>query len=490
MRKGVLMTCAALVVATTTHAYAQITTSSVPFTTANRGAATIETIGGTDPVVLGYARVEPVASTTPTAVALIDYRQNDVLVSEAGIPGVLPILSGRTYAEIGTVINTGLAFVNPGETAVDVSFYFTTQAGRDVSQGTFRLNARAQIARFLNEAPFNMTPFTGSFTFTATAPVAVTAVRTLVNERSEFLLTPEVVAALPSAISAGTLVVAHFADGGGWKTEMMVVNPSDTAISGTLSFFNEGSPTQEAMPLASFNYALDAHTATSFATSATATSARVGSVRIIPTGGTTPPSAFAVVSLKSGGVTVSQATIPAQTPANTFRTHIEMRPRTTVTEQGVTTVTGPIQSAVAIANNSATSATITFELTTMDGTNTNQMTTVDIAPFGHVSKFVADIFPGIVQPFQGVLRITSFNTIAVASLRTRNNARDTFLFATIAVSNEAAPSTNNELIFPQIADRGGYTTQFILFSGAASQNTTGMLRFARPDGQDLNLTVR
>jgi len=490
MRKGVLMTCAALVAAITTHAYAQISSSSVSFTTANLGAASIETIGGPDPIVLGYARLQPVASTTPAAVAFIDYRQNDVLVSEAGIPGVLPILSGRTFVEIGSLINTGVAFVNPGATPVDISFYFTTQAGRDVSQGTLRLNARAQIARFLNEAPFSMTSFTGSFTFTATTPVAVTAVRTLVNERSEFLMTPEVVAALPSPMSAGTLVVAHFADGGGWKTEMMVVNPSDTAISGTLQFLNEGSPTQEATPLTSFNYALEAHTAASFATSATATSARVGSVRIIPGGGTTPPSAFAVVSLKSGGVTVSQATIPAQTPANTFRTHIEMRPRTTVTEQGVTTITGPIQSAVAIANNSATSATITFELTTMDGTNTNQMTTVDIAPFGHVAKFVAELFPGIQQPFQGVLRMSSFNTIAVASLRTRNNVRDTFLFATTAVSNDAAPSTSNELIFPQIADRGGYTTQFILFSGVASQNTTGLLRFAQPDGQDLNLIVR
>src|SRR5207249_262136 len=127
----------------------------------------------------------------------------------------------------GNVINTGLAFVNAGETAVDVSFYFTNQSGRDIGQGTFRLNARTQIARFLNEAPFNMTPFTGSFTFTATAPIAVTALRTLVNERNEFLLTPEVVASLPSTISGGTLVVAHFADGAGWKTEVMIVNPSD-----------------------------------------------------------------------------------------------------------------------------------------------------------------------------------------------------------------------------------------------------------------------
>ena len=362
MRKGVLMTCAALVAATTMQAHAQITANSVPFTTANRGATTIETVGGPEPIILGYGRLQPVASTTPAGVAVIDYRQNDLLISEVGVPGVFPMNAGRTYAELGGAVNTGLAFVNPGTAPVDVSFYFTNSAGRDVGPGTFRLNAGAQLARFLNEAPFNMTPLTGSFTFSATAPVAVTALRTLVNERSEFLSTPQVVALLPSTQSAGTLVIAHFADGGGWKTEVMVVNPSDATINGTLQFYGEGSATQDATPLTLtvngvsgvvFNYALEAHAAGTFVTSATGTSVRVGSVRITPGGGTTPPSAFAIVSLRSAGVTVSQATIPAQTPGTAFRSQVEMRPRRTITQMGVTTTTGPIQSAVAIANNSA-----------------------------------------------------------------------------------------------------------------------------------------
>ena len=498
MRKGVLMTCAALVAATTMQAHAQITASSVPFTTANRGATTIETVGGPEPIVLGYGRLQPVASTTPAGVAVIDYRQNDLLISEVGVPGVFPMNAGRTYAEFGGAVNTGLAFVNPGTAPVDVSFYFTNSVGRDVGPGTFRLNAGAQLARFLNEAPFNMMPLTGSFTFSATGPVAVTALRTLVNERSEFLSTPQIVALLPSIQSAGTLVIAHFADGGGWKTEVMVVNPSDATINGTLQFYGEGSATQDATPLTltvngvsgvTFNYSLEAHAAGAFVTSATGTSVRVGSVRITPGGGTTPPAAFAIVSLKSAGVTVSQATIPAQTPGTAFRSHVEMRPRRTITQMGVTTTTGPIQSAVAIANNSAASATITFEMTTMDGTNTNQMTTVAIAPFGHMSRFVAELFPGIEQPFQGVLRITSFNTIAVTVLRTQNNMQGTFLFATMPVSNEAAQSTNAEMIFPQLVDHAGYTTKFILFSGIADQNTTGVLGFIRPDGQDLSLTI-
>ena len=62
--------------------------------------------------------------------------------------------------------------------------------------------------------------------------------------------------------------------------------------------------------------------------------------------------------------------------------------------------------------------------------------------------------------------------------------------ATTPATNEASPTTTTDLFFPSIADRGGYKTQFILFSGIASQNTTGTLRFFRPDGQDLNFVVR
>jgi len=45
------------------------------------------------------------------------------------------------------------------------------------------------------------------------------------------------------------------------------------------------------------------------------------------------------------------------------------------------------------------------------------------------------------------------------------------------------------MIFPQLVDHAGYTTKFILFSGIADQNTTGVLGFIRPDGQDLSLTI-
>jgi hypothetical protein len=97
--------------------------------------------------------------------------------------------------------------------------------------------------------------------------------------------------------------------------------------------------------------------------------------------------------------------------------------------------------------------------------------------------------PAVEQlPVRGVLRITSFSSIAVVNFRTHFNELGNFLLTSTTTTNEALPSTNAELFFPQILDGGGYTTQFVLFSGVADQATTGTLRFVSQNGQALSLS--
>jgi hypothetical protein len=308
-------------------------------------------------------------------------------------------------------------------------------------------------------------------------------------------MTAQTIAPLPTATSAGIVIVPDFVDGGGWRTQVILINPSDTASTGTVEFFNEGSATADATALtisvngataSVFNYAIAAGAAASFVTSGQGTNVLTGSVRVTPTGGTIPPAVFAVISFVNGGVTQFQTTVQTLPPANALRSYVEMRDAI----QNATTQTDRIQSAVAIANNSAATATVNFELTTMDGTMLVPTASVNIPAFGHTSRFIRDLFPTIDLPFQGVLRISSFSSVVVAAFRTRNNKLGTFLMAATPVTNEASPTSTADLFFPNIANGGGYATQFILFSGITQQNTTGALRFVRPDGQDLNLPIR
>jgi hypothetical protein len=48
---------------------------------------------------------------------------------------------------------------------------------------------------------------------------------------------------------------------------------------------------------------------------------------------------------------------------------------------------------------------------------------------------------------------------------------------------------SGDLLFPHLVNGGGYTTQFILFSGSAGQASSGNLHFFKQDGSAFNLTV-
>ncbi|MBI4471931.1 MAG: hypothetical protein HY646_04635 [Acidobacteria bacterium] len=474
----------------------QTSTNSVSYSTPDRGGTVIETAGGTEAIVVGYGRVQPAASTAPNGVAIFSLRENGILITEAGVPATTATIAGRTYAEVNGPINTGVAFVNPNSTAVVISFHFTGENGNDFGNGTFTLEGNAQIGKFLNQAPFNANvQFAGTFSFTASAPVSVIALRTILNSRNEFLMATQVVTPIPDTTSAGAFVMAHFADGGGWRTQVVLVNTTDVNLTGTVQFYGEGSASVAAQPLtlnvngqvaASFNYQIRARSSVRLVTSSpVGIAAQVGSVRITPSAGSQAPSGFAVFSFTNGGVLQTEAAVPAQPASTAFRSYVEVNSRTGNP--------GAIQSAIAISNPSSTSATVNFELTTLAGASTGLTATRLVPANGHISTFVHDLFPtlDVSANFRGVLRITSgASPVVIVSLRTRYNERGDFLITTTPASNEAAASTTGEIYFPHIVDQGGYSTQFILFSGVTGQTSTGNLRFFSQAGQSMNVRIR
>src|SRR5262249_48208238 len=115
-----------------------------------------------------------------------------------------------------------------------VSFFFTDSSG-DFGAGSTTIAPNGQIAMFLDQPPFNARPFTGTFTFASTVPLGVVALRSFINERSEYLFTTLPVTTLPAASLTG-IVFPYFAAGGGWTTQLVLVNPTDTTLTGNLEF--------------------------------------------------------------------------------------------------------------------------------------------------------------------------------------------------------------------------------------------------------------
>ena len=219
----------------------------------------------------GYGRIAPTGgSATPAGVAIFGFRQDGVLVSEAGVPALLPVSTGRIYVEIDGTVNTGVAMANGSDQAVNVRFFFTDGTGQDSPDTTITIPANEQLAQFVTESPFNQGPaFRGTMTFVASAPIGVVALRGLTNQRSEFLITTLPVAVLGSA-GSDTLVVPHFADGGGWTTSVVLVNPTDGPQSGMVQFLGQGTAqsiaepalvTIEGQPNSAFAYSVPARAA-------------------------------------------------------------------------------------------------------------------------------------------------------------------------------------------------------------------------------------
>jgi hypothetical protein len=444
-------------------------------------------LGAAPNISAGYAAIQPnTAGAALSGMAIFGYRENNVLVSEAAVPSSPLISSGRLYAEVSSFVNTGVAMANPNGQPATVNFHFTDTTGADFGQGSTIIPANGQIAKFLNEAPFNGgSALMGTFTFTASPPISVIALRGLTNERSEFLITTLPVADLSIAPGSGAFVFPHYADGGGWTTKLLLVNTTDTPMSGTVLFCGQGGCPAAVQPVVSNAYTLPPRSSFQFQTTNAANTVSAGSIRVTPASGSKAPTGLAVFSLKTGGVTVSTAGVPGSGTSNAFRMYAEL--------SGTAGQIGSLQTGIAIANPGTGTASVVFELNTLSGASTGLTGSLSLPAGGQTALFLNQIpgFETLTTPFRGVLRISTSSSggISVIGLRGRYNERGDFLITTTPPTDESRAPVGPQF-FPHFADGGGFTTQFILFNGGADQSSSGSLRFFDQSGQPISLAVQ
>jgi len=458
-------------------------TTIAPYASPDSGAFSTVTNDSSTTLTVGYASIQSSAGTAnPAGIAIFGYRSNGVLVTEAGVPAAPALMGARVYAEVAGAVDTGIAIANPGSQAATVSFYFTDSSGANFGSGSTVIPAAGQIAKFLDQAPFNIgrTGFTGTFTISSSQPVSVIALRGRTNERSDFLITTLPVLDTSAAPASATQVLPHFADGGGWTTQVCLVNSGNSAMSGNVQFVSSAGQTVNTVP-----FTIAANSSTRVATAGVASTTQTGSVLIIPSAGSNAPLPLAVFSYVplsgiSKGITVTEAGVPSVS-GSALRVYVE--------SSGTLGAIGSIQSGLAIANSSSSSVQVNFDLRGLDGSElaTSSLT---IPANQQISKFLTEIF-GSLPALKGVLRITTSGPgVSVVGLRGRYNERNDFLITTTPAINEAAPPISGLLLFPHFAMGGGYTTQFILFGGAVGQAPSGYLIFTNQDGTPLNISLQ
>jgi type 1 glutamine amidotransferase len=209
----------------------------------------------------GYLIVTPDAnSETPKAALRFGLLSNRVVQSEAGVIGRAMTDDASTFAEVvpASSLNVGIAVANPGDHANSVTITLRhpdgSVAGMPIS---ISLESRHQIAKFLTEVlPDALgAGFMGSLRVQSSEPVSVlglgfsgtvisAAPITARGRTADIPLRTLMAGSLPSIPAAGVVggsnasIFPQIAIGGGWATEVALVNYSVRPISGRLDVFD------------------------------------------------------------------------------------------------------------------------------------------------------------------------------------------------------------------------------------------------------------
>ena len=376
-------------------------------------------------------------------------------------------VSGDFQAHSSGSTQTVVAIANPSGVPAIAEISLTTLAGTATGAPVrVTIPANGQVLFLLNELPGFQTvaSFQGFLRVAGVsgAKLAAVGLRALYNSRADLLATTTG-PLHDEASTAGSLVLPYVTDGGGFTTQVVLTGGSSELISaGVLRFFGtDGSPLN-----------MD--------------ELRTGSIQIIPVQGTLPPHAHAVLSHTSNAITLFQTAIAAQQPSSALRLYAEGSGNFDAAESL------SARTWIAVANPSSSTVPVRFELQLFDGRTVTASAPVNIPANGQIATSVNAIpgFETLPASFQGMLtaRAGSASGITAASFLAVNNEGGEMIVTTTGPLDENA--TSSRLIFPHIAEGGGYTTKFIVVNGTPNQKASGVVQFITQQGTPLGVTLK
>jgi len=434
-------------------------------------AQIVTTTGYSGPITIGSARVQSSLAQSSVPLSILDRRQQEVLTAETVLNGASAIQMGRIPVEAQGAINTGLAFTNLNDGATSVSFVIRDASGMVRVSGNFAIPANGQLARFITETPFSAAGgFNGSLAFTSTAPIAVVAIRTVINERFDFVITqlPVIDANLPVPV-ASVAVIPHFANGGGWTAEVILINPTNERMSGDVLLVDTSGRVFDTLA-----FSIEAGGVSRLRPVPSSAATQLGHARIVPNLSSRTPAGAVILSYQRSSTRVAEITIPIVPATAAFRFYAETDPAF------------GIQTGVAIANPNATPVTANLELTNSAGIVLGR-TSLVLPAFGQTSALLDVLLTNVLTSYEGTLRVLTdgASTLSVVALRRRINERGDLLFSAYAAAIEGV---SLPAYVPHFATGGGFSTQFVLFS-ASPEPASGTFQFFDPSGVQQSISL-
>ncbi len=430
---------------------------------------------GQSQISVGYAVLLPNAGTSsPAASALFGYSNaSGVLVSEAGVGAAEPMRSGRIFVD-ETETSTGVALVNGSVQPASVNLILRNSLGAEVNRASLRLNPGQHIAQFVSEM-FSPKPtgLYGSLTFESDQALYSIALRQSANYSLEPVYSTLSVANLDAAPASASTVIPHIAIGGGYATEVVLVNRSTSQTRGQMNFFHsDGTPwffTSGGTSVSGLAIDIAGQGVAKYTLSSTG-GVSVGYITVTPDAGFSTPSGLANFRVLRGTALVSEAGVfgVSTTAAKIFVDYVG-------TQTGLALVNG------------AQPAAVTFTLSDRFGnpTNTAQRT---LAANQHLPILAHELFPEIVEGFTGIVDIRSTSPVTAVTLKLTTNSRGDLLLTTLPVADLTRPPSSSPVVLPQIAIGGGFSTRIITLNPGTT-TASGRLNFYADNGTSLSVQM-
>ncbi|MBZ5535622.1 MAG: hypothetical protein LAO31_06670 [Acidobacteriia bacterium] len=450
------------------------------------GAAT-ETSLGQGPLVTAHGRITTDTLKPLGASAIFGFTQSGILTSEASISASSPMTAARLVVDFSLADGrySGVAVSNPSDGSLTLSVQLNDAEGSETACPEQSLPGKGHFAMFASQlCPDISDPFLGTLTLTSSTPFVATTLLWGTNSHGEPLFNSLPVADPTLPPQGNVLFFPHFADGGGFTSELLLMNLTPSAIAGTVSFFSDnGQPAAltfgAGLGVSSLlSYRIPGNGVQKFSTAGWFPGAplKAGYIVLTSTGGSLPSGAVVFSEYSPAGGLESQAGV-LNSPV-TYRALVYAER----TAAPLSRDTG-----VAVVNPNGFPISVQLRLESLKTSFMLVHNGLRLPANNHFAGFIdqdtlmgslVDFLP---PDFQGLLTLSSSDPFTAVALRLTTNQRGENLYSTLPVVDVANPPTA-PLDLPQIVNGGGYTTQIVLIN-PGSDAGTATVNFFKDNGE-------
>lgn len=207
------------------------------------------------PVQIGYAVITPVPPSPGRMLVFETFglKRGSETIQAGVLPDALTV-EASMFVNLSRALsrNSGVAMANPSDTDAQVSLTMVREDGFAVGEKTIFIPPRRQVSAFVSQlfadVPSVPSELTGFLKIRVSTPIALVGLRFRGSNFSTVPVTNHrafsaVPALSPGVGGAGAVMLAHAALGGGWSSEIIVVNDSAAFLGIRVDLFRQdGSP--------------------------------------------------------------------------------------------------------------------------------------------------------------------------------------------------------------------------------------------------------